>query len=851
MLRGSVQLLGLLVERVQKREEALEEKLKKAELEVDELKQRRTEDAKANEKVASIFAAHEQSWIAGRKSLVRQIQALVAEMRILKAKNEEVILDLRRRVEEDESVMQTKDEALEEEARKRTELEEKLRLAEEEMEELEARTAKEAQERSAELWKHKTAFVELVSNQRQLEAEMARALRQAEAAKQELEQVFERKEEAVAMVENLSGEIVRLQKDAEQKDKILSAMLRKSKLDTAAKQMLLKEVKISKAKKKQAELEMERWKNMWESRHRKGSRAAHSLDIGCSQSRRAELQRESGGYNSRTLLSEYLEAESRKEHESSSAKGESIITTIECLGQDSTDGSDEPVGDEFERLQDWVRLETEKYATILEQRHYAEIEAFTEQLRVKDEKLEASRWQLLSMELESKRLQGLDGNISHFKKENLKLEALLLDKEKELKLLKEQIRCHVQHCQKNNSNFSPSSDYTKKTSSSCEACDSQVLWSEVKITERKQKEKEQESKSSMVGDAQKAENIAREMDGRNVNEETKLMQLESHTNREFIYKENAAIDTTAISPTDEAPPADKIFEGNAIVCVSETPSEEPKGAANILRDKAESIILTSHSPETEIEEEKEVSMDPGHVHSMNSIQEGADIDDKFSSVGASIVKKDGSWRMDVHALGVSYKIKRLKQQLLVIEKLAESPAMKQLTTKDDASSNGTADENRQQDKGFMTMMPSLNKQVKRYQSLEGKTDDLCQRMHENYRSGSSRDSQIGRTKEQTEALKHFLEETFQLQRYMVATGQKLMEIQSRIASSFAGDCELGESVGFNKRLFAENEKLDNVKKFSKQSFVISQHISMEIGEFNRNHHHLQRCTLFSGRLLVG
>lgn len=343
MLRGSAQLLGLVVDRVQRREEALEEKLRKAELQVDELKHRRTDDAKANEKVASIFSAHEQTWIAGRKSLVRQIQALVSEIRILKAKNEEVMLDLRRRIEEDESAIRAKDEALEEGARKRRELEEELRSVGEAMVEQEERTKKEAQERSAELWKHKTAFVELVSNQRQLEAEMARALRQAEAAKQELEDVFERKEEALAMVENLSGEIAKLRKDSEQKDRILSAMLRKSKLDTAAKQMLLKEVKISKAKKKQAELEMERWKKMWESRHRKGSRAAQSFDVGCSHGRREELQLESSsGYNSRTLLSDYLEAESRKEHESSSAKEESIITTIECLDQDSTDGSDEP-----------------------------------------------------------------------------------------------------------------------------------------------------------------------------------------------------------------------------------------------------------------------------------------------------------------------------------------------------------------------------------------------------------------------------------------------------------------------------------------------------------------------------
>ncbi|KAG1346415.1 putative trichohyalin [Cocos nucifera] len=341
MLQGSAQLLGLLVDRAQRREEALEEKLRKSELEVDELKQRRIEDAKANEKVVSIFAVHEQSWIAERKSLRHQIQALVTEMRILKARNDEGILDLRRRVEEEERAIRIKDEAFEEEARKRRELEEMLQLAEEAKEELNERTKREAQEHLAELRKHKTALVEVVSNQRQLEAEMGRALRQAEAAKQELEEALEQKEEALAMVEKLSGEIVRLQKDSEQKDKILSAMLRKSKVDTAEKRMLLKEVKISQAKKKQAEMEMERWKNMWESRHKKGWRAAHSSEVGCSQNRRAELQLESSGNTSKTLLLEYLEAESRKEHESSSAKGESIITTVECLDRYSSNGNAE------------------------------------------------------------------------------------------------------------------------------------------------------------------------------------------------------------------------------------------------------------------------------------------------------------------------------------------------------------------------------------------------------------------------------------------------------------------------------------------------------------------------------
>ncbi|KAG1346414.1 putative trichohyalin [Cocos nucifera] len=350
----------------------------------------------------------------------------------------------------------------------------------------------------------------------------------------------------------------------------------------------------------------------------------------------------------------------------------------------------EEVGDDFERLQDWVRFETEKYATVLEQRHYTEMEAFTEQLRVKDGKLEAFRWQLLSMELESKRLQshmeGLDRNLSHFKEENLKLEALLLDKEKELKSLKDKIRYLVQRCQKNNSNYFPRS--------------------EVKLTKRIQREKDQESKTNLVRDTQKAGSLVLEMDAWNASEETQLIQLESHRNRELMCRVSTATDTAAISPTYRAQSADN-FEGNAITCVNETPLEEPKRGESISRDEAESIILTSPSPKEEIEEEKEVTMDPGNVPLTNSFQEDADIDDKYSSVGPSIMKKDSSWRMDIHALGVSYKIKRLKQQLLVLEKLTASQAMEQPTTKD-GTSKDEADENRQQEKGFMEMMVLLS-----------------------------------------------------------------------------------------------------------------------------------------------
>ena len=61
--------------------------------------------------------------------------------------------------------------------------------------------------------------------------------------------------------------MVKMHKDLEQKEKILLAMLRKNKLDTTEKHLLLKEVKLSKAKRKQGEIETERWRAISESRH--------------------------------------------------------------------------------------------------------------------------------------------------------------------------------------------------------------------------------------------------------------------------------------------------------------------------------------------------------------------------------------------------------------------------------------------------------------------------------------------------------------------------------------------------------------------------------------------------------
>jgi chromosome segregation ATPase len=349
MYQNRIHLLSLVLAKAQDREDELHERLERSEREIEELRKRRTEDAKANEKVASIFAAHEQRWIAEKKSLQRQLQLLINEMVALKSRHEEAMSDVKRRLEEEQRAIGFKDQALDQEITKCREAEEKLKLAEQVMSELREKAQKEEQDHVAEIWKHKTAFVELMSNQRRLEAELARTVKQADVSKRELEY-------ATVKVDELSTEMVRLKKDVEQKDKVLTAMLRKSKIDTADKQMLLKEVKIANVRKKQAELEAERWQKMWQTQRHgsrkgvlKGSSRYYGEASGCSsKSTITEMEMEGRSFeHKKQYLVDYFEAESRMERELEIGIEESSMTCVKYVDRYPSYVEDKPGMDNF------------------------------------------------------------------------------------------------------------------------------------------------------------------------------------------------------------------------------------------------------------------------------------------------------------------------------------------------------------------------------------------------------------------------------------------------------------------------------------------------------------------------
>ncbi|KAK8937924.1 hypothetical protein KSP40_PGU020335 [Platanthera guangdongensis] len=746
MLRGSAQLLGVLFEKAQKIHEDLREKERVALSEVMELKRIRADDAKANERVMSIFSTREQSWQAEIRRLLNQIRSLSGELSSAKSKIEEMVSD-----------MKVKDDLFEEQGKKMAVLEEKLLSSERELEELRERANKEDYNHMLELRRHKAAFTELVSDQRRLEGETARLLREAASAKEELEEALEQKEEAMAMVESLSEEFVRLQKDADQKGKIVSAMIRKAKHDTAEKQALLKEVKITRAKKKQAELDGERWRSLCESKLQKKN---SSKEAGTSGKRSPELQ-STARIDLRARLLMYLDTDSNGEHEFpfSEKKIESLIKPSEFQHQYLNENNDN-LGKHYyylssffffesmangqinvQEIQDWVRLETKKYTAILEEKHYSEIEAFAEQLRIRDEKLEDLHWRLLSTELDSKTLQsqieGLDGSLAQLTDENLKLETLLENRERDLNSLTARQSFHCGHF--------PASNHQPPLP----VCESGLRQSfDLLMKGAKKKNREVQN----------------------------LFEVE----RNFEEKHENAEEIVLVRQFKPG------MEAGMTVGIGSFPSMNLSDDQSNDEDSSEhqprSGGTTSRSREEEIEEERE-------LHTRQK-QRASDAPPMF--------------KMNIQALGVSFKIKRASQQILILENLAAGDEA--------AGSNG---EKKPELKGLTQVISFLNKQLKRYQSLEEKTEALCGRMLETSGGGASRRrSDAAGDEENTGELERFLEETFQLQRFVVATGQKLMELQPRIKSSLSSGEEedwrnrfnLGQFLDVVRNLFMDVQR---------------------------------------------
>ncbi|WVZ61324.1 hypothetical protein U9M48_011222 [Paspalum notatum var. saurae] len=122
----------------------------------------------------------------------------------------------------------------------------------------------------------------------------------------------------------------------------------------------------------------------------------------------------------------------------------------------------------------------------------------------------------------------------------------------------------------------------------------------------------------------------------------------------------------------------------------------------------------------------------------------------------AVPRRESPWKVDVESSGVPAKLRLLEQELINLEKVVN---------------------------GDLSKIPLvMRKQVKRYQTLAGKIDDLCKRMQTSDPCDSTLNSEF-RTQRQTE----FLLEAFHLHNRATETRQKLSTLQAETAKSSFGD----------------------------------------------------------------
>lgn len=620
-MKNKMMLFALLIRRIFDEEKGnLLQRLEDANSEITELKKLRNQDAKANEKVVSIIASQKQNWLKEKYRLRLQVEALMRELRNMEKRKRTSLSELQERLKEKDGLVQSKDKEIEEEKLKRQEVEEKLVKSEKEVQELREMKERDVKEHSSELWRQKKTFLELASSQRQLEAELSRANKQIDAKRHE--------------VEDLSLEMVKMRKDLEAKDRILAALLKKSKLDIAEMHTLLMEAKM-----KQDEDEAKSWRS--NSKSRRSLRSMFAFET-------TSKPTKTNSVGSITHIDEHVEWN----------KDPNVVPEI--MGSYSNDDFSE-LGNgvvHFEGANGVARKrenmsfgEEDFCIRVIGKKQEIEIGVLPEH-----EKIEALCLHLMNSELESNRLrsciEGQSQEMSQSRHNNTKVEESVAMRKQHFKT---QLKSFMSH--KNNTSY------------------------------------------------------------RRKNTKAEELQVQE---RVFGPKEGSKEHATE------------------------------KGRESYSPDELRHLTLKAAQSDAEEESEKDTLL-----------TENGKADGKEESESQPSSTNNPPWRMDLHALGVSFKIKRLRQQLMMLERYIGKQESQEI---DKISSSDTGK------RALLLLITLLNKQVTRYQSLQEKIDGICEKMHVN---------DTGKT-----SLEHFLDETFQLQRYIVATGQKLMEIQSKITSGF-------------------------------------------------------------------
>eukprot|EP00250_Pteridium_aquilinum_P015892 c22823_g1_i1 orf=1102-3486(+) len=137
----------------------------------------------------------------------------------------------------------------------------------------------------------------------------------------------------------------------------------------------------------------------------------------------------------KTLIKHYMESEVHREKELK--KWKKLYLASKAIGEIHVEREHAgAIVPKNPKLKDWLELEKSCCTYKLDQRHWQNIDAFERQMKARDERMEAFRWQLLHMEDEAQRsrreIEALKQSLATAYDDKKRLEELLKRKEEEV-----------------------------------------------------------------------------------------------------------------------------------------------------------------------------------------------------------------------------------------------------------------------------------------------------------------------------------------------------------------------------------------------------------------------------------
>lgn len=261
--------------------QTLAQKISVAEAQIASVERGWQEDAKANEGVAGMLASHEQTWRIEKKKLKREVELLRDEIvglrnrgslrkgdgegdcEVCRTKIKE-LEKLEGQLCEKEFLMAQATQEARADQHERNQLAGKLAMVELCISDLKEKLSKEMA-KNAEL---QEVLADVRRKHEETETQLMCAMSELDSGRREMESVYAAKINQNAIIEELLDNLKNLQKDVNEKEDVIAALVKKSSTERKEREEILHHLSQTKSKRKAVEAEKDRWKRLAEERAR-------------------------------------------------------------------------------------------------------------------------------------------------------------------------------------------------------------------------------------------------------------------------------------------------------------------------------------------------------------------------------------------------------------------------------------------------------------------------------------------------------------------------------------------------------------------------------------------------------